>query len=189
MRTAVISSSEVVLEQALVPSPRWLDEDEARAWRSLQMMQARLSAALARDLLAHSHLSYQDYVVLIALTEASEGRLRLFELGHAIGWEKSRTSHHVGRMAERGLVQKFSCGSDRRGQWVSVTRLGRAAIEAAAPSHVAAVRRLFVDRLSREQLAHVASFAQTVLSALDELPDDICDEVRQEEEVMEEEVR
>ena len=150
-----------------MPGARWLDEEEAKAWRALQMMQARLGAALAKDLVSHSQLSYQDYLVLIALTEAPDGRLRLFELGHAIGWEKSRTSHQVARMAQRGLVDKFSCPSDRRGQWAIVTCAGRAAIEAAAPSHVAAVRRLFVDQLSREQLAQLASAAQTVLGTLD----------------------
>jgi len=42
---------------------RWLDEREERAWRSLQLMQMRLNAQLARDLAAHSELSYQDYMV------------------------------------------------------------------------------------------------------------------------------
>ncbi|HEX7166368.1 MAG TPA: MarR family transcriptional regulator [Acidimicrobiales bacterium] len=146
---------------------RWLAPHEARAWRALQVMQLRLEGELARQLAADSNLSYPDYLVLVALTDRDDGRMRLFELARNLGWEKSRVSHHVGRMADRGLVKKQPCDSDRRGAYVVVTRRGRKEIESAAPGHVAAVRRLFVDRLDRDQLDAVAMAAETVLAALD----------------------
>jgi DNA-binding MarR family transcriptional regulator len=144
----------------------WLDRDEERAWRSFQRMQARLAAQLARDLSAHSGLSYQDYVVLVALTDRHDGRMRLFELAREVGWEKSRASHQVTRMVARGLVEKCPCGADRRGAIVAVSARGRAQIEEAAPSHVQAVRRLFVDRLTPDQLVGVATAAEAVLAAI-----------------------
>lgn len=147
---------------------QWLTEREERAWRALQFMQLRLEGALARQLAAESGLSYPDYVVLVALTDRADGRLRLFELGEALGWEKSRLSHHVGRMADRGLVKKERCEDDRRGAFVVVTRRGRAAIAGAAPGHVAAVRRLFVDRLTPSQLDAIGDAAEAVLAAFDE---------------------
>lgn len=151
---------------------RWLDEREARAWRALQSMQMRLVGELTRRLAAESTLSYQDYVVLVALTDRSDGRMRLFELANVLGWEKSRVSHHIARMAERGLVAKERCDSDRRGAFVAVTKRGRNEIEAAAPGHVAAVRHLFVDRLTPRQLDAVGAAAEEVLAALDEPPDE-----------------
>ena len=146
---------------------RWLSEREQRAWRGLQLMQMQLEAALARQLAEESGLSYQDYLVLVALTDDPEGRRRLFELADVLGWEKSRLSHHVSRMAERGLVKKEKCASDRRGSFVVATRKGHAAIEAAAPGHVAAVRRLFVDLLTDAQLKTLAEVAEKVLEELD----------------------
>ena len=83
-----------------------------------------------------------------------------------LGWEKSRLSHHVARMADRGLVKKEKCDSDRRGAFVVVTERGRKEIEAAAPGHVATVRRLFVDRLTPDQLDAIAEAAEIVLAAL-----------------------
>ncbi|MEJ5255733.1 MAG: MarR family transcriptional regulator [Acidimicrobiales bacterium] len=148
-------------------SPRWLDDREQRAWSSLQLMHLRLDAALARQLLRDSGLSLQDYVVLVALTGAPEGRMRAFELGRLLGWEKSRLSHHLTRMAQRGLVARELCEVDRRGAWVVVTPEGRRAIEAAAPGHVAEVRRLFVDRLSPRELDTIAAVAERVLAVLD----------------------
>ena len=146
---------------------RWLTEREARAWRALQSMQMRLERELSRQLAADSALSYPDYLVLVALTDRPDGRMRPFELAATLGWEKSRVSHQVARMAERGLVDKQRCDSDRRGAFVVVTRRGRKEIEAAAPGHVEAVRRLFVDRLTPRQLDDVAEAAETVLAALE----------------------
>ncbi len=144
-------------------------------------MQMRLTALLARDLLAHSGLSYQDYAVLVALTDQPDGQMRLFQLGNELGWEKSRISHQVSRMAERGLVQKRKCGSDRRGAFVVVTATGRHEIGAAAPSHLEAVRRLFVDRLTPAQLASVSEVAEVVLAAVADEVSRTCTETCTEE--------
>ncbi len=161
--TIPTTSAEVPSE---APTVRWLTETEERAWRSLQLMQMRLTALLARDLSTHSGLSYQDYAVLVALTDRPDGRMRLFQLGNQLGWEKSRLSHQVSRMVQRGLVEKMKCGSDRRGAFVSVTCAGRREIGAAAPSHLEAVRRLFVDRLTPAQLACLSEIAEVVLAAV-----------------------
>ncbi len=147
---------------------RWLDERELRAWRSLQFMQMRLEGELARQLAADSGLSYPDYLVLVALTDRPDGRMRLFELAEALGWEKSRVSHQVARMAKRGVVAKEKCDADRRGAFVVITAQGRLEIEAAAPGHVDAVRRMFVDRLTPDQLDTIGDVAEVVLSALGE---------------------
>lgn len=150
---------------------RWLNEREERAWRSLQFMQMRLEGELARQLAADSGLSYPDYVVLVALTDRPDGRMRLFELADVVGWEKSRLSHHIARMATRGLVTKEKCDADRRGAYVVITERGRQQIAAAAPGHVATVRRLFVDRLTPAQLDTIGAAADIVLAALDEADD------------------
>ena len=144
----------------------WLSEREERAWRGLQLMQMRLERELARQLAAGSGLSYPDYLVLVALTDRPDGRMRLFELGAFLGWEKSRLSHHVARMEKRGLVDKEPCDDDRRGAFVVITRKGRAEIEAAAPGHLAAVRRLFIDHLDAGQLDQIGDVAETVLASL-----------------------
>ena len=146
---------------------RWLDEREERAWRALQFMQMRLSGRLAADLAATSDLSYPDYLVLVALGDRPEWRARLYELAEVLGWEKSRVSHQVARMSGRRLVEKERCDDDRRGAFVVATAQGRRAIEAAAPHHVAAVRRLFIDQVDPDDLEVIAAVAERVLSVLD----------------------
>jgi DNA-binding MarR family transcriptional regulator len=150
----------------VVAEARWLTEREQWAWRSLQLMQMRLTARLAHDLATSSDLSYSDYVVLVALTDRPDGRMRLFELGAILGWEKSRVSHQVHRMTDRGLVAREPCEEDRRGADVVVTPGGRKAVEAAAPRHVETVRRLFVDRLTPAELDAVGAASEKVLEGL-----------------------
>lgn len=130
-------------------------------------MHMRLNAQLHRELAATSDLSGQDYAVLVALTDRPDGRMRLFELAHDLGWERSRVSHQATRMVSRGLVTKEKGCPDRRGSFVVITPQGRAAIEAAAPAHVEAVRRLFIDLVTPRQLDVIGVAAQTVLDALD----------------------
>jgi DNA-binding MarR family transcriptional regulator len=154
-----------------VTEHRWLDEREERAWRALQFMQMRLEGELARQLAAESGLSYPDYLVLVALSDAPDGRLRAFELAEILGWERSRLSHHAARMAGRDLVRKERCESDRRGAFVVITSRGRQEIASAAPGHVAAVRRLFIDVLRPSQLDAVGEAAEQVLAVLDRAGD------------------
>ncbi len=143
------------------------------------MMQLRLDGELSRRLAAESGLSYQDYTVLVVLSATEQGSLRLFELGQKLGWEKSRLSHHVARMVKRGLVTKERCDTDGRGLSAVMTPEGRRELERAAPGHVAAVRQLFVDLLSPEQLDVLAEMAETVLAGLDQVEEDGCADVDQ----------
>lgn len=149
---------------------RWLDDREGAAWRGVLRMQGHLASELARRLAADSSLSYPDYEVLAVLTDQPDGRLRLYQLAEELGWEKSRLSHHVARMVDRGLVSKERCDTDRRGFFVTATPHGRAEIAAAAPGHVAAVRELFVDRLAPDQLDVLATAAAAVLAGLEQHP-------------------
>jgi DNA-binding MarR family transcriptional regulator len=146
---------------------QWLTDEEQRAWRGLMQMNSRLDARLNRDLQQTSGLSLADYDVLVLLTEAPKGRLRMFEFAEDLQWEQSRLSHHLARMQRRGLVAREECTTDRRGAFVVLTDAGRDAIEDAAPGHVATVRRLVFDGLSKEQVAMLESFTGRVLSRLE----------------------
>lgn len=147
---------------------RWLSQQEQRAWRGYLTMHAQLTAQLGRHLQADSDLSHADFAVLVQLTEVPEGRVRVFELAGALQWEKSRLSHHLGRMQKRGLVGREECPSDARGAFVVLTPQGRAAIEAAAPRHVEIVRRLVFDVLTPEQVEVLADISEQVLARLAE---------------------
>ncbi|MBG0833258.1 winged helix-turn-helix transcriptional regulator [Planomonospora sp. ID67723] len=148
----------------------WLDEDEQQAWRAFLQLQGQLTARLNRQLQADSGLSLADYEVLVHLTEAPGGRLRPYELQRNLQWEQSRLSHHLTRMQRRDLVGREECAADGRGAFVVLSETGRRAIETAAPGHVDAVRRLFFDALTGDQVAAIRSLSTQVLDRLASLP-------------------
>jgi DNA-binding MarR family transcriptional regulator len=145
-----------------VSDTNWLNPAESRAWRALQYLNMPLSAALNRQLSRDSNLSSADYAVLVQLSESEGQKLRARDMVLAIGWEKSRLSHHIRRMESRNLVGREECPTDGRGAFITLTPRGRAAIEQAAPGHVAAVRSYFVDLLTPAQLESFAEVAEKV---------------------------
>ena len=143
----------------------WLSNREQRAWRGFLAVQQQLNRRIAQDLQRKTGLSLADYEVLVRLSEAPGQTLRAIELAAATDWEKSRLSHQIGRMTERGLIAKELCGNTRHAH-VTLTPRGRSVIEAAAPLHVAHVRRVFVDALSPEQIDALADASTAILTHL-----------------------
>ena len=145
----------------------WLDDEQQAVWRAWLDVTARLPVALHRDLRASSDLSLPDFDVLVRLTEHPDGRLRSSVLAEALQWERSRLSHHVGRMVRRGLVAREECADDGRGAWVVVTDAGRTAIERVAPTHVATVRHVLLDALTPTQVRDLREILAAIRSRLD----------------------
>jgi DNA-binding MarR family transcriptional regulator len=152
----------------------WLDGIEADAWRAVRDLGQPLWTALGRDLQRESGLSIADYQVLVVLSAEDDGLLAYRDLAAATGWEKSRLSHHLTRMQQRGLIRREGCNEDGRSANISLTPAGRRAIEQAAPGHVASVRRLLIDRLDEEQLAALAEIGGQVRRALAEQGEAPC---------------
>lgn len=153
-------------ESTRVPDPRWLDARESAAWRTYLRAHHVLNARLGRELQRRSDLSHADYGVLVMLSESPDHRCRPFELAEGLQWEKSRLSHHLKRMQARGLVERTECPSDARGSLIAITAQGMEAITAAAPCHVADVRRLFVDVLDEGQLDALIGINEAILDAV-----------------------
>jgi len=150
-----------------VMAVHWLTANEQRAWRAYLRTGTLLTARLNRQLQADSGLSLPEYEVLVRLSEAPAGKLRPFQLGLTLDWEQSRLSHLLSRMARRGFVARQDCPGDRRGAEIVLTGPGRAAIESAAPGHVAAVRRLVFDQLDSAQAAVFGQAFEAILAALE----------------------
>ncbi|HLR46226.1 MAG TPA: MarR family winged helix-turn-helix transcriptional regulator [Deinococcales bacterium] len=125
---------------------------QLQVWRGYTETSEIIRARAASQLQRAAGLSTGDYQVLLALSEAAGNRLRSSELATAISWERSRLSHHLGRMEKRGLIRRERCAADSRGADAVLTEAGARAFRSASIPHLEAVRELFVDALSDEQL-------------------------------------
>ncbi len=126
--------------------------DELTIWRAYVETSEEIGQAMAAGLQATSGISPGDYAVLLALSEADERRLRSSALAEGIGWERSRLSHHLGRMESRGLICRKKSDHDSRGAVVELTDEGARIFRASSAPHLRLIRQLFVEALAPEDL-------------------------------------
>jgi len=131
-----------------------LDSGEISLWHAWKLATDTVRARIAADITAAVGLSDADFGVLTRVAELGDGRMRQNALAESMGWHRSRLSHQLTRMEERGLLTRHGVGG---GVEIRLTDTGRDRAEAARPVHAAAVRRHLIDRLNpteRRQLQH-----------------------------------
>ncbi len=137
-------------------APRWLDEDERRAWLAFAVVWPLLDRRLDQQLRRDAGLSHLQYLILARLAAAPDGALRMTELADSLANTKSGLTYQVEQLEKAGLADRRACSYDTRGVVAVLTDAGRRRLQEAAPGHVAAVRELFIDVLTPEQLAAIA---------------------------------
>jgi DNA-binding MarR family transcriptional regulator len=150
------------------PPARWLTPLEQRAWRAFVAVSTLVTAELEAELEAAHGLSLGEYAVLVELSESPDQRLRMTELAGHLHLSPSGLTRRLDLLVREGLIVRESCPTDRRAVYAVLTPSGRARLEAAAPDHVAGVRRHLIDRLDDEQLVHLAEALERVRSTCDD---------------------
>ncbi len=151
---------------ATTTQPRWLSAQEQAVWRSWLDVSRLLNDRLHKRLVADSGLSLAEYEIFVQLSEAPERRLRMSQLAERAVHSRSRLTHTVSRLEERGLVRREPCPQDGRGVLCILTEDGFAAIEAAAPDHVETVRQAFFDPLTPDDVAATGAALEKILAVL-----------------------
>ncbi len=165
---------------------RWLDELESRAWLGFVFTRDLIAAAVGRDSLRASNLTYVEYTVLARLADAPDHRRSFAELAAVLEWSQSRLSHQITRMEKRGLVARESIPDDARRTAAVLTGKGSEVLTTAEPAYIDSVRRHMIDVLDRDQLAALADIYDTLLThhrrpaqarvgALDKRPDQLSE--------------
>jgi DNA-binding MarR family transcriptional regulator len=151
-------------------STRWLTAEEQRAWRLFVQACESVFAGTDAQLVRDSGIPHGYYEILVHLSEAPARALRMTELARASTYSKSRLSHAVSRLEERGWVLRRECPTDRRGQVAQLTDQGFAALAAAAPGHVDQVRKSLIDVLTPEQVMQLGEISAAIIAACPAAP-------------------
>jgi DNA-binding MarR family transcriptional regulator len=144
-------------------SPERLSPDELAAWRGFLRVHSELTHELDSELRAEHDTPLTSYEVLLLLNDSGEGRLRMSELADRALLSRSGLTRLVDRLVGRGFVTREDCPDDARGYFAVITETGRAAFAEARRTHLAGVRRLFLERLSAEQRDQLAAAWTDVL--------------------------
>ena len=164
-----VPSPEITQEsvQEATEDSRWLTADEQLAWRTFLTACQTLFSTIDAQLLRDSDIPHGYYEILVRLSETPGRALRMTQLAEASTSSKSRLSHAVARLEERGWVRRTECPTDRRGQIAQLTDEGFAALAAAAPGHVDQVRRSLIDRLTLEQVEQLREISAAIIEGTD----------------------
>ena len=143
--------------------PHWLTDDQQRVWRSWLRGTSQIENYMAQQLRPHG-LDLAEYEILVELSEAPERECRMSHLADGVHQSRSRLTHTVTRLEKAGLVTRRRCKGDGRGVWATLTDEGMALLEAVAPSHVQAVRDVFIDVVDPDDFAAIGRAMEAVLA-------------------------
>lgn len=141
--------------------PRWLADDEQKAWRSYLRGSRLLELVLDRDLQA-AGVQLSEYEIVSMISEAPSRRLRMSSLAEQVVQSRSRLTHTAARLEKRGWVARESCLEDRRGVELVLTPEGAEAVQRIARQHVESVRVHLADALSPKQFLVLGEVMQLV---------------------------
>ena len=146
--------------------PKWLSDEEQGAWRAYLEATVLLFDALDRQLQQEAGMPHAYYEILVRLSESPSRSMRMSELATRTRSSRSRLSHAVARLEEKGWVERCDFPTDRRGQVAHLTDKGFATLEQAAPGHVQAVHSYVIDKLSAEQIAQLTAIGVAIRDGL-----------------------
>ena len=145
---------------------KWLNDDEQRTWRAFLAANRLLMDTLDRQLQHEAGIPHTYYEILVRLSEVPDRALRMSQLAVSSMSSRSRLSHAVARLEEAGWVRRRECPTDRRGAVCELTDAGFAALQAAAPGHVEAVRANLFDQLTPEQVIALRDISEALATHL-----------------------
>lgn len=134
------------------------------AWVGLLRAHAATTRTLSAQLVAEHGLTINDYEALLHLSRAEDGRMRRVDLAERLLLTASGVTRLLDGLEAAGHVERLACESDRRVAYAVLTDAGREKLATASRSHVAAVRGLFEERLTAEELAALAELLQRLPS-------------------------
>jgi DNA-binding MarR family transcriptional regulator len=142
-----------------------LNERELAAWRGLLKAHSQLVAKLDAELEREHGMPLGSYEVLLHLADAPDGSLRMGELADRLLLSRSGLTRMVDRLAARGVVERHTCPSDRRGTYARLTPDGRKLLAEARPTHLRGVREHFLDHVDDADLDRLGEIWERVTTA------------------------
>lgn len=151
-----------------VTDVRWLDDEEQSAWRAVTDGYLHLMKQVNRPVQEATGLSAADYAMLVYLSEAPQRCARMSDLAECSGLPSGQVTYRVDRLVKLGFLERRRSDTDRRSAEAIMTDDGLAAFREAVVVHVEAVRRAFLDRMTRDELLLVGALMGKVVEAEEE---------------------
>ncbi|MEV0350076.1 MarR family winged helix-turn-helix transcriptional regulator [Nonomuraea sp. NPDC050680] len=144
-----------------------LEPDEWDLWDTWMRARRLLDRELDRGLQRDHGISKAEFSVLVTLWRASGREMRVGDLVDSLGWEKSRVSHQLTRMENRGFVAQTQAGPSGRRTRIGLTATGCRIVQDAVLGHAGNIRRYFLDSLTPEQAATIRAWSEQIIDRIE----------------------
>jgi DNA-binding MarR family transcriptional regulator len=134
-----------------------LDGSALEAWRSYLQSHASILRALDAELMAEHGMTTRDYEVLLYLSQAPDRKLPMSALAESTMLTRSGITRLVDGLVAAGLIERVACTSDARVSYAQLTEAGYDSLRQAGFTHVASIRRLFLEHFTDEEIEQLAA--------------------------------
>lgn len=141
------------------------DERRLEVWRQFLVAHEAVLRTLEHELREERALPLGWYEVLLRLSRAEGGRLRMRELAKGILLTPSGLTRLADRMAEAGLIERVSCPTDRRGAFATITPAGKRRLRNAAGVHLRGVQEHFASLVDDEDVEVLSRVLSRMIEA------------------------
>jgi DNA-binding MarR family transcriptional regulator len=145
--------------------PKWLDPEEMKAWRLYITTSVDLMKALEDDVRPFG-LTMGDYQLLAMISEAPDRRLRMCDLADQLRLSRSGLTRRMDGVLTNSWVARVQDQADRRVAYAELTTKGWNLLRKVAPIHLASVRRLLIDHLTRAEVKAIGSAFEKISNNL-----------------------
>ena len=133
-----------------------LDGTALDAWRCYLQSHASILRALDAELVAEQGMTTRDYEVLLYLAQAEARKLPMSALAERTMLTRSGITRLIDGLVAAGLIERVSCAKDARVSYAHLTDLGYGKLREAGCTHIASIRRLFLEHFSAEEIDQLA---------------------------------
>lgn len=127
------------------------------AWRSYLQSHASILRELDAELASVHGMTTRDYEVLLYLAQAPDRQLPMSGLATSTMLTRSGITRLVDGLVAAGWIERVACESDARVSYARLTDVGYRKLRDAGCTHIAGIKRLFLERFTAEELEQLSS--------------------------------
>jgi DNA-binding MarR family transcriptional regulator len=101
-------------------------------------------------------MTTRDYEVLLYLAQAEERKLPMSALAESTMLTRSGITRLIDGLVAAGLIERVSCAKDARVSYAQLTTVGYEKLREAGCTHIASIRRLFLEHFTPEETDQLA---------------------------------
>ena len=139
----------------------------SETYRTLRATLTQVHDVLAREMEGETGIPFERYIVLLMLAQAEDGALRPSELADALPITRSGVTRLIDRLERDGVVERRSCATDGRGNFVTLTPQGEKVFRQAGRVHLRGIDHHLGSNLTPDEMAELRRIMTKLAAGID----------------------